>query len=191
MVHEKSKHLLAEIYRGRLDGDIGDTAAFGDTYTMKRMSKEHPGKAAAAPAPFEFVSETNMDFENYKNRPEFSDEVGGEGSLYGASINRPDTPSSMFGDSHRGRSSSPSSERTAVGKDTGYHVSQSGLREYSSERTLRSAESNPTTPYQIPEDRNLLSSAAPMGAQTPNPDSGSGFTPYRPGDEAQRDYFRR
>jgi hypothetical protein len=61
MVHEKSKHLLAEVYRGRLDGDLGDTAAFSDVYTMKRMSKEHPGKAAAATGPFEFVAEKNMD----------------------------------------------------------------------------------------------------------------------------------
>jgi hypothetical protein len=46
MVHEKSKHLLASLYRGRLDGDVGDTAAFSDVYTMKRMSKERPGKIA-------------------------------------------------------------------------------------------------------------------------------------------------
>ena len=39
MVHEKSKHLLAEVYRGRVDGHIGDNAAFGDVYSMKRMSK--------------------------------------------------------------------------------------------------------------------------------------------------------
>lgn len=192
MVHEKSKHLLSEVYRGRLDGDLGDTAAFSDVYTMKRMSKEHPGKAAAAPAPFEFVSENNMDFENFKNRPEFSDEHGGEGSVYGASINRPDTPGSMFGDSQRGRSSSRDSERT-VGNDepgvtypAGYHHTPSALREYSPspDAGLRRLDSNSSVPYQIHDDRDLLSGAAPMGTQT-------GYTPYSPEREGQRDYFRR
>lgn len=185
MVHEKSKHLLAEVYRGRLDGDIGDNAAFSDVYTMKRMSKEHPGKAAAAPAPFEFVNEANMDFENYKNRPEFSDEHGGEGSVYGESINRPETPGSVFGDSHRGRSTSRDSARTlndepGMTYPAGYHQTPSNLREYSPSPT--------PTPYEIPAQTNLLSGAAPMGRQPPS----AAYTPYSPErDGGQQDYFRR
>jgi hypothetical protein len=165
MVNEKAKHLLAEVYRGRLDGDIGDTAAFSDVYTMKRMSKEHPGKmaspsAAAVPAPFEFVSESNMDFENYKNRPEFSDDHGGEGSLYGggaerSSIYRPDTPGSHWGGGglERGRPLSRDSDRTftptatagagavveeagGVSYPAGYHQTPSALREYSPSPSL-------------------------------------------------------
>jgi hypothetical protein len=198
MVHEKSKHLLAEVYRGRLDGDLGDTSAFSDVYTMKRMSKEHPGKTASAttatpaPAPFEFVSESNMDFENFKNRPEFSDEHGGEGSVYGAgsSIHRPDTPSSLWGDSQRGRSSSRDSERTVGGEEpgvqypAGYHHTPSALREYSPSpgpelRRLDSQES----PYQIDDGARLVGGAAPMG--------NSSYTPYSPNRDGQGDYFRR
>jgi hypothetical protein len=135
MVHEKSKHLLAEVYRGRLDGDLGDTG-YSDVYTMKRMSKENPGKAVTPTGPFEFVAEDNMDFENYKNRPEFGDEHGGEGSVYGGStIGRPDTPGSMFGD-QRGRSTSRDSMRTlnddgGMTYPAGYHQTPSNLREYS------------------------------------------------------------
>jgi hypothetical protein len=188
MVHEKSKHLLAEVYRGRLDGDLGDTGAFSDVYTMKRMSKEHPGKTASAttaisaPAPFEFVSESNMDFENFKNRPEFSDEHGGEGSVYGAgsSIHQPDTPG------QRGRSSSRDSERTVAGEEgvqypAGYHHTPSALREYSPSPgpRLDSTES----PYQIDDGARLVGGAAPMG---------SAYTPYSPSrDGGQQDYFRR
>jgi len=199
MVHEKSKHLLAEVYRGRLDGDIGDTAAFSDVYTMKRMSKENPGKAASAPAPFEFVSEENMDFENFKNRPEFSDDHGGEGSVYGAgsSIGRPDTPGSMFGGSYRhARSGSRDSERT-VGNDEsvvgvsyppGYHQTPSALREYSPspEPGLRTVDSH--TSYQIQDDLNLMAGAAPMGRHEPT--KPVTYSPYHPDRDGQQDYFR-
>lgn len=213
MVNEKSKHLLAEIYRGRLDGDIGDTAAFSDVYTMKRMSKENPGKmasGAAAPAPFEFVSESNMDFENYKNRPEFSDEHGGEGSVYGgeSSTHRPDTPNSHFGGAaaDRGRSHSRDSDRTFGGVDetgvsypAGYHQTPSALREYSPSpepglgmRRLDSTDS----PYEVHEDdegkRNLVNSAAPMGAVRAPALQQQQYTPYSPSrDGVQHDYFSR
>lgn len=213
MVNEKSKHLLAEVYRGRLDGDIGDTAAFSDVYTMKRMSKENPGKiASAAPAPFEFVSESNMDFENYKNRPEFSDEHGGEGSVYGApsSIHRPDTPGSHWGGANdRGRSVSRDSERTVGATDeagvmypAGYHQTPSALREYSPspDRGLGMHRLDSTeSPYEIPDDdgrRNLVHGAAPMGATTTitgGAATGQQYTPYSPSrdGEHQRDYFAK
>jgi hypothetical protein len=194
MVHEKSKHLLAEVYRGRLDGDLGDSGAFSDVY-MKRMSKEHPGKVAAPSGPFEFVAENNLDFENYKDRPEFSDELG-EGSIYGgaSTIGRPDTPGSAFGDSHRGRRTSRDSARTlnddaGMTYPAGYHQTPSNLRGYSpSPAGLQRIESHPT-PYEIPVQTNLLSGAAPMGRQTPGQ-----YTPYSPdrdGQPAQHDYFRR
>ncbi|KAH7088040.1 hypothetical protein FB567DRAFT_494122 [Paraphoma chrysanthemicola] len=191
MVHEKSKHLLAEVYRGRLDGDLGDNAAFSDVYSMKRMSKEHPGKPATATGPFEFVSESNMDFENFKDRPEFSDEHGGEGSVYGGSISRPDTPASMFGDSHRGRSTSKDSTRSlnddaGMTYPAGYHQTPSNLREYSpSPGPMQRVESH-SSPYEIPAQTNLLSSAAPMGRQPPGQ-----YTPYSPERDGQQDYFRR
>ncbi|KAF2473450.1 DUF221-domain-containing protein [Lindgomyces ingoldianus] len=200
MVHEKSKHLLAEVYRGRLDGDLGATAGYSDVYSMKRMSKETPGKTAAAPAPFEFVSESNMDFENFKDRPEFSAEHGGDGSVYGAHISRPGTPASTVGGgSERGRSSSRDSERT-VGDDgtgvgvtypAGYHSTPSGLREYSPSPDHRvgfgRVESNTSGAR---DETNLLYGAAPMGAQTPNLGQAQGESPYTLDDSGRQDYFK-
>ncbi|KAI4612851.1 hypothetical protein J4E80_006906 [Alternaria sp. BMP 0032] len=218
MVHEKSKHLLAEVYRGRLDGDIGDTAAFSDVYTMKRMSKEHPGKTASAnissggggnTGPFEFVSESNMDYENYKNRPEFSDEHGGEGSLYGGStVGRPDTPGSHWGrdnnstsnNSDRGRSTSRDSERTmrddpGVLYPAGYHQTPSALREYSPSPSLdlRGVDSR-ESPYEIGggDQGRLVSGAAPMGVGSGlGGGGGQQYTPYSPSRDGARDYFAR
>lgn len=190
MVHEKSKHLLAEVYRGRLDGDLGDTG-FSDTYTMKTMNKGQPGKTAAATGPFEFVSENRMDFENFKDRPEFSDEHGGEGSVYGASISRPDTPGSVFGDSQRGRSTSRDSARTlndepGMTYPQGYHQTPSNLREYSPSPASLSRIESHSSPYEIPVQTNLLAGAAPMGQQQ------SQYTPYSPHrNGGQQDYFRR
>ncbi|KAF2274156.1 DUF221-domain-containing protein [Westerdykella ornata] len=192
MVHKKSQHLLAEIYKGRLDGDLGTTAGFSDMYSMKRMSKETPGKAASA-GPFEFVSEADMDFENFKNRPEFSNEHGGEGSVYGH-VSRPGTPAG----SERGRSSSRGSERTYAGDEmgvtypTGYHNTPSNLREYSPspERggfgRMDSNQSNPSDPYQVRDHTALLDGAAPMGHMTPT----QSYTPYSPEREGGSDYFR-
>ncbi|KAK7540392.1 hypothetical protein IWX49DRAFT_555212 [Phyllosticta citricarpa] len=93
MVHAKSQHLLREIYRGRLDQDTdgAPVTAYSDTYDMTKMSKARVGKAAANASPFEIVTEAQMDFENYKNRPEFREEFGGDGELY----SRPSTPTTF------------------------------------------------------------------------------------------------
>ncbi|KAG9205020.1 hypothetical protein G6514_009479 [Epicoccum nigrum] len=191
MVHEKSKHLLAEVYRGRLDGDVGDNAAFGDVYSMKRMSKENPGKTVTtAASPFEFVSENNMDFENFKDRADFNSD---RGSMYGESI-RPDSPSTLWGENGRGRPSSRGSNRVGdeagVTYPTGYHQTPSALREYSPspETGLRQMESNSSQPYQVHDQHTLLSGAAPMGQQGPG-----AYTPYSPDrdGDGKIDYFRK
>lgn len=191
MVHEKSKHLLADVYRGRLDGDLGGTAGYSDVYSMKRMSKDTPGKAADVTGPFEFVSENNMDFENFKDRPEFSDEAGGEGSIYGHN-SRPGTPSSVMG-GERGRSSSRNSDRT-VSEETGmsypagYHTTPSNLREYSPSPDQRGFGRTVSNISQARDDTNLLGGAAPMGNQTPL----QNYTPYSPDQHGGRtDYFAR
>ncbi|KAF2191439.1 DUF221-domain-containing protein [Zopfia rhizophila CBS 207.26] len=184
MVHEKSRHLLGELYRGRLDGDIGTTAGYSDVYSMKRMSKENPGKTTGVTAPFEFIAESNMDFENFKDRPEFSDEHGGEGSVYGH-VSRPGTPM----DSERGRSSSRDSERTysADGGDgvtypKGYHSTPSALREYSPSPSMDGGQREQ---YQLRDETALLHEAAPMGRMTPTRE----YTPYS-SDGDRQDYFR-
>lgn len=191
MVHEKSKHLLAEIYRGRLDGDLG-TTGYSDVYSMKRMSKENPGKAATPTGPFEFVSEANMDFENFKNRPEFADAAGGDtGSLYGSStISRPGTPSTVMG-GERGRPMSRGSDHDESGVGvtypTGYHSTPSNLREYSpgpDSRGFGRMVSNTSGG----DDVMLLHSAQPMSGHTP---LSTAYTPYSPDHmgEVKTDYF--
>ena len=204
MVHEKSKHLLGELYRGRLDGDVG-SAGYSDVY-MKRMSKETPGKVVETTGPFEFVSEGNMDFENFKDRPEFGDEHGGEGSIYGMSLSsRPGTPNGLDSrpetpmSSVRGRSTSRDSERTFADHDApgvmypaGYHSTPSNLREFSpspNDHGFGRLESNQSGQYQAPstplrEESTLLGGAAPMGQQT-------GYTPFSSDQDGRRDYFSK
>lgn len=187
MVHEKSKHLLAEVYRGRLDGDVGG-AGYSDMYSMKRMSKENPGKAEAVTGPFEFVSESNMDFENFKNRPDFANEAGDRGSLYGPStISRPGTPSSVVG-SERGRSTD---REQGVTYPAGYHNTPSNLREYSPSPDSRAwgLDRTISNTSHGRDDSNLLAGAQPMGTHTP---LSSAYTPYSPDQTSGRpDYFAR
>ena len=99
MVSAKSQHLLKQVYSGRTSVDESARAAgFSDVY-MDSMDHSQPGKSSAGPAPFEIVNENQMDFEHWKNKPEFREESGGDGELYGRPadmISRPDTPSSMM-----------------------------------------------------------------------------------------------
>ncbi|KAF2814457.1 DUF221-domain-containing protein [Mytilinidion resinicola] len=205
MVHEKSQHLLAELYKGRLHDDGQDVSGYSDVYAMKRMSHERPGKAApaaaAATAPFEIVKETELDFENFKDRPEFSEEHGGGGEAYGrsADVIRPGTPGSLsqFGGSERGRSESRDSERTyaedvGVQYPKGYHSTPSALREYSPspERGHRGFENVPVAGagqyglYQVRDETALLGGAAPMGRGTP-------YERGTPGEDGEAgEYFR-
>ncbi|KAF2724557.1 DUF221-domain-containing protein, partial [Polychaeton citri CBS 116435] len=100
MVAAKSQHMLKQVYSGRLDqdDDAATVTGFSDVY-MDTMDSAKPGKSTKINnSPFEFVAESDLDFEHFKNRPEFRDEAGGDGELYGraADIIRPGTPSSMM-----------------------------------------------------------------------------------------------
>ncbi|GAB1732503.1 hypothetical protein NU195Hw_g1962t1 [Hortaea werneckii] len=148
MVSAKAQHLLKQVYSGRTSLDDNTTVAgFSDVY-MDAMDTNRPGKPSGM-APFEVVPEHEMDFEHYKNRPEFRDELGGDGELYGQAqdIIRPGTPGTMTTMSRTGtmdtfdsrgrrsgsrgplagrsRSDSRDSEQTAVNAPTeyprGYH----------------------------------------------------------------------
>ncbi|KZL66720.1 DUF221 domain protein [Colletotrichum tofieldiae] len=102
MVHQKAQPYLHVVYKGRLsdgrevnNGDMMSVSGYSDTYALDPMSSGKPGKSANVPG-FEFVSESNLDFEFYKNRAEFADEHG-QGDLFGRDpdIMRPGTPGSM------------------------------------------------------------------------------------------------
>jgi calcium permeable stress-gated cation channel len=101
MVHAKSQHLLAQVYNGRIDDedydDLASQAGYSDVYSMRNMSRAHgrKGSKALKSSPFEFVNESEIDFENFKNRPEFRSEFGGDGEVYGKpedQISRKGTP---------------------------------------------------------------------------------------------------
>ncbi|KAK5135202.1 hypothetical protein LTR08_005451 [Meristemomyces frigidus] len=124
MVSAKSQHLLKTIYSGRtsLDDSAIVAAGYSDVY-MDAMDARQPGKsatpagaAAAAAAPFEIVAEGEMDFEHYKNRPEFRDEAGGDGELYGHAqdLIRPGTPGTMTTRGRRRSGSSADSDQTRL-----------------------------------------------------------------------------
>jgi len=124
MVSAKSQHLLKSIYSGRTSLDGTHTAApaggYSDVY-LDNMDAE--GKTTKlGSAPFEFVSENELDFEHFKNRPEFRVQAGGDGQLFGHAqdLIRAGTPGSSitaftrtgtmdsFGSSHRHNSSADS-----------------------------------------------------------------------------------
>ncbi|KAF3017446.1 hypothetical protein E8E14_008160 [Neopestalotiopsis sp. 37M] len=103
MVHSKAQNVLPSIYRGRISdgreaysGDTMSTSGYSDAYILNPMDKS--GKAVKSSMPgFELVPEGRLDFEYYKNRPEFASEHGG-GEIYGrhADSVRPGTPGSMW-----------------------------------------------------------------------------------------------
>lgn len=115
MVHAKAQNLLASIYKGRLSdgreaysGDTMSTSGYSDAYVLDPMTKSGKSKSNNIPG-FEIVPEGKMDFEYYKNRPEFASDHGG-GEIYGrhADLIRPGTPGSMWNGSDGGsRPASP------------------------------------------------------------------------------------
>lgn len=120
MVHQNAQGLLPGVYRGRLtDGreggadDMMSVSGYSDMYALKDMGNK-PGKGNNGVPGFEFVSESHMDFEYYKNRAEFAEDHGG-GEIYGrpGEIARPMTPGSFGEGSETGsRPGTPLSGRT-------------------------------------------------------------------------------
>ena len=104
MVHQNAQSLLPGIYRGRLtegreggaNDDMMSVSGYSDMYALKDMQGGKPGKTTNGVPGFEFVSESHMDFEYYKNRTEFAEDHGG-GEIYGrpGEITRPMTPGSF------------------------------------------------------------------------------------------------
>ncbi|VTT74139.1 unnamed protein product [Fusarium fujikuroi] len=105
MVHSSAQNLLPAIYKGRLSdgrevdsGDMMTVSGYSDMVSLDPMQKGRPGKSANNVPGFEFVSDSQMDFEYYKNRAEFAEDHGG-GEIYGrpGEIARPGTPGSVDG----------------------------------------------------------------------------------------------
>jgi hypothetical protein len=103
MVHQRAQNLLPAVYKGRLTdgrevdgGDLMSVSGYSDMYALNTMQGGRPGKSAGGVPGFEYVAESQMDFEHFKNRAEFSEDHGG-GEIYGrpGEIMRPNTPGSL------------------------------------------------------------------------------------------------
>ncbi|KOS21820.1 Uncharacterized protein ESCO_002038 [Escovopsis weberi] len=151
MVHQKAQNMLPSVYSGRLTdgrdadfgvgGDLMSVSGYSDMYALDAMQGGRPGKSANSVPGFEYVSESHMDFEYYKNRAEFTDEHGGF-DMYGRGIDRPGTPGSLDNASDLSRPGTPLSGQSSGvlgGKrppaaDTAYHSYKSGA--YSIDETI-------------------------------------------------------
>ncbi|KAF2007279.1 hypothetical protein P154DRAFT_592515 [Amniculicola lignicola CBS 123094] len=113
MVHEKSRHLLNELYghgstqdQHACEGERSKSAdrstpyGYGDMF-MADMDPNQIGKVGTHPQnllPIEIVLESDLDFERFKKRGDFREQFGGDGELYGRLddlISRPETPSTF------------------------------------------------------------------------------------------------
>jgi hypothetical protein len=200
MVHAKAQNMLSQVYRGRLDDDdTASLAGFSDVYGMSTMKRGATGKKAAPKGPFEFVNDSEMDFENFKNRDDFKSEFGGDGAMYGRpeDIMRTGTPNTLrtfSGDTHT-RTSSRDSDRTmhdgsaptGTTYPAGYHQTpSSALRGYSPSPD-RGPQWNANNVSR--DGVNLINSAAPMGHKDPN--SGGHSVASTPDEQPTNyDYFR-
>ena len=72
MVHARAKHVLKEIYHGRLNSEAGQSLAFSDIAMLPMSETNRPPQNV----PFEFVSEAQQDFQFYKYREDFRSEAG-------------------------------------------------------------------------------------------------------------------
>ena len=65
MVHAKAQHMLAQVYRGRLNDDDAGNGG----YPMSDMHAGQPGQKAPGGVAdmFEVVKEADLDFQNFKN----------------------------------------------------------------------------------------------------------------------------
>ena len=166
MVHAKAEGVLAEIFQGRLES-VGATASEYSEIAMRPMSTGKRGKIAglgpeSKQEMFKFVPEAQLDFSYYKNQPEFGDEYGGGGELYG--IETPSRP--QMAASNRAMGSVPSSRagspapvyglkrKPAMFRDGGYDsdgsIDSRGRRLYSHSNESES-------------DRRLLAGAQSVG----------------------------
>ena len=198
MVHAKSQHLLKQIYSGRTAEDVLAGVDYSDVY-MDPMSHDQPGQlAASGHAPFEIVGEDEMDFSHYKNRPEFRDEAGGDGELYGrpndlvrrTSGSTVATQEGFILPGQLSRTQSRDSSVTRVGASNetgttyaaGYHKTANFVRDQSPASSIRSMDIGGVDRFRPRQDSNgsdgqigLLSSAARFGR---SPTSGNGHGEY-------------
>lgn len=211
MVPANAKHIVAQIYSGRL-GSETETGA--PSFTDIPMQPVRQGAEPPRHQAFEAVPEGQQDFAFYKNRSDFGNVGGDRLSRYDMMISRPGTPNS-FGtpkvmSPYASRPNSPGPGqilRKEVGTGPQSHILKPKHSRYSSLQQIDSNDveevdlsQQPTRgPYIVDpnDDRaNLLRSAGDL--RTPNGEFMSmdqfrtpGQTPFTPGDGGgSYDYFR-
>ncbi|ORY65790.1 uncharacterized protein BCR38DRAFT_483470 [Pseudomassariella vexata] len=178
MVASKAQNILAAIYKGRLSdgrdaysGDAMSTSGYSDAYVLDTMNKSGRTKGTLNMPGFEIVPESRMDFEYYKNRPEFADEHG-DGGIFGrhGDVIRPGTPGSVWNGSESGsrpgspgipsvpRAGSPGPTRTF----SPMSPSMGGSNPY-----MPPSSRSPLYSHGNDSGSNLMSSAAPMPLANP------------------------
>ncbi|KAI0201983.1 hypothetical protein F4808DRAFT_91076 [Astrocystis sublimbata] len=172
LVDEKANHLLEEIIRDQSDAGFSETNDYTDTYKMHRLSIHHKGQTdAPTDATFEVVNESQMNFENFRNREDFRG-IGGDGDLYSNPIelsrsnspeSRQDTRSNSIGSVSR---SVDLADEEGATYPTGYHPPQQNLRPQTTTRQYSdvSVEQVSITDRETDwSEVNLLRGAAPLG----------------------------
>ena len=111
MVHARAQAVLSQVYTGRLDGTKSPPNGYGDI-PLDDMSRVQRGKSTRFAETtkqkemFEVVPESQLDFEHFKDRPEFREAFGGDGGLYGRPEDliseRSNTPRSFMHHGSRG-----------------------------------------------------------------------------------------
>ena len=207
MVHAKAKHVLAEIYHGRLNSDAAQSMTVSDIAMQPMTENNKPPQNV----PFEFVTEAQQDFQFYKNRDDFREEAGDDMLVE----SRAQTPASSLGGKNEFPSGPSSREPSPVPRVT---IGRKQLNKSNVAGQFRSAPAHVAPPdfgdmglhhepYTDPYDdrANLLSGAGnfppPSGefmsvdqSQTPTGSrDGSelgGYHDTTPRDDLSYDYFR-
>lgn len=161
MVHAKAADALEKIVEGRqgtsnVPGEYSDIA-------MHRMSAREPGKTEKpADSTFDFVTENQLDFSYFKDRPEFRDEFGG--GIYGRPddliTERSNTPRSFA----HGAGPSPISSRAVSPNPSQYsrHYYPGGVPPLQQVPSLPDITNNPVFQQQSGQGLHRVSSESEM-----------------------------
>ena len=183
MVHAKARHVLAQVYHGRLNSEAGRPMR-GSDIAMEPMTGR--GDVRVPKAPFEIVPEAQQDFSYFKNRSDFREDGGGiSGRAEDLVSERSRTPASFGGDEPSmpvSRAASPSLDRTGIPRKAlnermtpflpGRTIQSSSDTRETETGDLGLSHGRYTDPYE--EDRiNLLRNAEGMaGGNMPTPTPG-------------------
>jgi hypothetical protein len=109
MVAGKAEHLMAQVYHGGSESSDG----VGGGIDLHTMQHGIPGRRTQADEEFEVVQEADMDLVNFRNRPDFGEYNGGNGSTYGDDQSIL-TPPTGFGSPMSSRPGTPGTPATPL-----------------------------------------------------------------------------